>query len=207
MADCSRCLTSGVGRSRRRGSELSWSEREFVVFDLEAMPTGLIHPLTRSSRSARSSSATGSKSMHSRPWCALLDGLRGFTCKLTGLTDEELASAPMPAAALRHFYRFVGNRPMVAHNGLGYDFPLLDSAGADAGGPRAPRLSGSTPWNWRIWRFPVPARASSATRTAAGHLRAAASTTWPRTCWGSQPGTLTGRWTIAGCSCAFCPRC
>ena len=61
--------------------------------------------------------------------------LRDFTCELTGLTDEELATAPVPTVALRDFYRFVGGRPMVAHNGLRYDFPLLDSAGVRASVP------------------------------------------------------------------------
>ena len=61
--------------------------------------------------------------------------LRDFTCQLTGLTDGELASAPLPADALRSLYDFVDGRPMIAHNGLRYDFPLLESAGAKVGVP------------------------------------------------------------------------
>ncbi len=61
--------------------------------------------------------------------------LRDFTCELTGLTDEDLAAAPEPAVALRDFYQFVGERPMVAHNGLRYDIPLLEAASTRAGVP------------------------------------------------------------------------
>ena len=59
--------------------------------------------------------------------------LRDFTQELTGLEDAELAAAPEPADALADFYRFVGDRPLVAHNGFGYDFPLLDAAGNRTG--------------------------------------------------------------------------
>ena len=61
--------------------------------------------------------------------------LRDFTRQLTGLTDEQLADAPVPAEALKDFYAFVGGRPMVAHNGFGYDFPLLEAVGDEAGTP------------------------------------------------------------------------
>ena len=59
--------------------------------------------------------------------------LRDFTRELTGLADEDLTSAPALADALADFYRFVGNRPLIAHHGFGYDFPLLDAAGEQTG--------------------------------------------------------------------------
>ncbi|MDE0195517.1 MAG: 3'-5' exonuclease, partial [bacterium] len=68
--------------------------------------------------------------------------LRDITRELTGLNDNDLADSPTPAEALEQFYRFVGNRPLVAHNGFGYDFRLLDAA-AEATGvgvPDVPRL-------------------------------------------------------------------
>jgi len=68
--------------------------------------------------------------------------LRDITRELTGLNDNDLADSPTPAEALEQFYRFVGNRPLVAHNGFGYDFRLLDAA-AEATGvgvPGVPRL-------------------------------------------------------------------
>ena len=135
MADGSRCLTSGVGRSRRRGSELSWSSQEFIVFDLEANADRSDPPAHEIIEIGAVLVCNGVEVDAFATLVRPTRRLRDFTRKLTGLTDAELASAPMPAAALRDFYRFVGNRPMVAHNGLGYDFPLLDSAGADAGVP------------------------------------------------------------------------
>ena len=68
--------------------------------------------------------------------------LREFTRELTGITDDELASAPVLAAALKEFYNYVGHRPLIAHNGFGYDFPLLDSAMQKTGisPPDTPRL-------------------------------------------------------------------
>ena len=59
--------------------------------------------------------------------------LRDFTRELTGLSDADLTSAPALADALADFYRFVGNRPLIAHHGFGYDFPLLDVAGEQTG--------------------------------------------------------------------------
>ena len=63
--------------------------------------------------------------------------LRKETRKLTGLSDADLAGAPPPAEALRRFYDFVGDRPLIAHNGFGYDFRLLDAA-EEATGVRPP---------------------------------------------------------------------
>lgn len=62
--------------------------------------------------------------------------------RLTGLEYAELAGAPSPEEALRRFLAWVGDRPMVAHNGLGYDFVVLDAAASAAGlqAPSGPRL-------------------------------------------------------------------
>ncbi len=68
--------------------------------------------------------------------------LRDFTRELTGLDDADLVTAPEPAEALAAFYRFVDGRPLVAHNGFGYDFRLLDAHGQATGvrPPDVPRL-------------------------------------------------------------------
>ena len=62
--------------------------------------------------------------------------------RLTGLEYTDLAKAPAPEEALRRFLAWVDDRPTVAHNGLGYDFVVLDSAVAAAGlvAPPGPRL-------------------------------------------------------------------
>ena len=48
--------------------------------------------------------------------------------QLTGIDEFYLQEAPNIESALRNFYRFSGNRPLIAHNGFGYDFLLLDAA-------------------------------------------------------------------------------
>ncbi len=55
--------------------------------------------------------------------------LRPQTQELTGITQKMVDDAPRPLEALQGFRHFVGNRPLVAHNGFGYDFVLLDAAG------------------------------------------------------------------------------
>ena len=55
--------------------------------------------------------------------------LRPQTLELTGITQEMVDDAPGPAEALRSFRSFVGNHPLIAHNGHGYDFLLLDAVG------------------------------------------------------------------------------
>ena len=61
--------------------------------------------------------------------------LRSQTRELTGLTDEDLEQAPPLIEALQRFAAFTGERPLMAHNGFGYDFPLLDAASAQSGLP------------------------------------------------------------------------
>ena len=54
---------------------------------------------------------------------------------LTGLEYAELAGAPSLKDALARFFAWVGDRPMIAHNGLGHDFVVLDAAAAAAARP------------------------------------------------------------------------
>ena len=53
--------------------------------------------------------------------------------QLTGIAESDLLRAPSLEQALNAFYQFVGNRPLIAHNGFGYDFPLLDAASSRVG--------------------------------------------------------------------------
>lgn len=55
--------------------------------------------------------------------------LRPQTQELTGITQEMVDAAPRPSEALRSFRSFMANRPLIAHNGHGYDFVLLDAVG------------------------------------------------------------------------------
>ena len=51
--------------------------------------------------------------------------------ELTGLEYGDLAGAPPLDQALRRFFDWVGDRPMIAHNGFGYDFVVLDAAAGE----------------------------------------------------------------------------
>ena len=59
--------------------------------------------------------------------------LREATGQLTGLNDDDLTGAPHPATALERFFEFVAGRPLVAHNGFGYDYRLLDATAERTG--------------------------------------------------------------------------
>ena len=61
--------------------------------------------------------------------------LAPVTVELTGLTDQALQAAPPRAPTLNSFLEFCGDRPLVAHNGSTYDFPLLNAELRRAGLP------------------------------------------------------------------------
>ena len=54
--------------------------------------------------------------------------LSATTTRVTGITDRDLDEAVSLDEALGRFAAFVGDDPLVAHNGLGYDFLVLDAA-------------------------------------------------------------------------------
>ena len=53
--------------------------------------------------------------------------------ELTGLEYGDLEHAPRLEDALREFVEWVGDRPMIAHNGFGYDFVVVDGSAASLG--------------------------------------------------------------------------
>ncbi len=61
--------------------------------------------------------------------------------RLTGLEYGALGKAPPLDELLPRFFEWVGDLPLIAHNGLGYDFVVLDSAASSLGltPPRGPR--------------------------------------------------------------------
>ena len=62
--------------------------------------------------------------------------------ELTGLEYGQLAGAPPLEQVLDEFIGWVGDRPLIAHNGFGYDFVVLDAAADELGFevPSGPRL-------------------------------------------------------------------
>ena len=55
--------------------------------------------------------------------------------ELTGLQYGDLEHAPPLEDALQAFVEWVGDRPLIAHNGFGYDFIVFDAAAASLGLP------------------------------------------------------------------------
>lgn len=101
---------------------------EYVVFDLEAN-ADQAHPpqheiIEIGAVLIRDGEETDRLQTLARP----ARQLRPQTQELTGITQEMVSDAPPLAEALHSFRRFVGNRPLIAHNGFGYDFTLLDAS-------------------------------------------------------------------------------
>ncbi len=109
--------------------------REFVVFDLEANADRSDPPAHEIIDIGAVLIADGAEAGQFETLVRPTRPLRLHTRKLTGLTDDELAQAPTLGEALRTFAAFVGDRPLMAHNGFGYDYPLLDAAAEQTGLP------------------------------------------------------------------------
>jgi ATP-dependent DNA helicase RecQ len=114
---------------------VSWTDIEFVIFDLEANADRSAPPAHEIIEIGAVLVSSGAEIDAFTTLVRPTRPLRDITRSLTGITAEELFDAPTPAEALRAFHHFVDGRPVAAHNGAGYDYPLLDAAGAKAGAP------------------------------------------------------------------------
>ncbi len=109
--------------------------REYVVFDLEANADRSDPPAHEIIEIGAVLVIDGVEAGDFATLVRPTRPLRPQTRELTGLTDEDLAQAPTLAEALQSFAAFVGDCPLMAHNGFGYDFPLIDAASAQSGLP------------------------------------------------------------------------
>ena len=123
-------------------SEEDWTSgvhaaTRFVVFDLETNADTADAARHEIVEIAALRVVGGAESDHfhslARPTRALAD----VTKTVTGLTDADLADAPPLADVLTSFLEWLGDDPVIAHNGIGYDFVVLDSACAAQGIPLA----------------------------------------------------------------------
>lgn len=112
-----------------------WALREYVVFDLEANADRSDPPAHEIIEIGAVLVVDGVEASEFETLVRPTRPLRSQTRELTGLTDKDLAQAPTLVEALRRFSAFVGDRPLIAHNGFGYDFPLMDEASAQSGLP------------------------------------------------------------------------
>ncbi|WP_419554314.1 RecQ family ATP-dependent DNA helicase [Candidatus Poriferisodalis sp.] len=102
--------------------------REYVVFDLEANADRSDPPAHEIIEIGAVLVVDGVEADDFATLVRPTRPLRSHTRELTGLTDTDLEQAPTLAEALPRFTAFVGDRPILAHNGFGYDYPLLDAA-------------------------------------------------------------------------------
>ncbi len=114
----------------REGDPCAWelgvAGREFVALDCEAtgLDPAVDEPVTVAA--VRVDGATGAE----EAFAAILrpDRAVGASAGVHGLSDADLAARGQdPAGALAAFRAFVGRRPLVGHNLVNYDLPLLDA--------------------------------------------------------------------------------
>ncbi|WP_419847276.1 RecQ family ATP-dependent DNA helicase [Candidatus Poriferisocius sp.] len=101
---------------------------EYVVFDLEANADQAHPPQHEIIEIGAVLIRNGEEADRLQTLARPARQLRPQTQELTGITQEMVSDAPPLAEALRSFHRFAGNRPLIAHNGFGYDFTLLDAS-------------------------------------------------------------------------------
>ena len=117
---------------------------EYVVFDLE---TNADRPHPSEHEIIQIGAVLSSEDSTAREFNTLVRPQRRLPphiTELTGLEYGDLEHAPSLEDALTEFFEWVNDRPMIAHNGFGYDFIVLDSAigalGLDAPWPRLDTL-------------------------------------------------------------------
>ena len=106
---------------------------EYVVFDLE---TNADRPDRSEHEIIQIGAVAGSAGAELDSFETLVRPERRLPARITELTGLEygdLAGAPTLDSALEDFLQWLGNRPLIAHNGFGYDFPVLDGALAATG--------------------------------------------------------------------------
>ena len=106
----------------------------YVVFDLEA--TGQ-HPASPDTQIIQIAAQRWVDGQPQESWVTFVrtsDGqVPAFIARLTQITSAELQQAPTPAEALRAFFDYVGDLPLIAHNGASYDGPLVAAVCARLG--------------------------------------------------------------------------
>ena len=134
---------------------------EFVVFDLEANADRSDSPAHEIIEIGAVEVIGGREVGRFETLVRPTRRLRKATRQLTGLSDADLAGAPNPAAALERFFEFTAGRPLVAHNGFGYDYPLLDAA-AGASGKSLPTFTRLDSLELAHLAYPRAAKSASA---------------------------------------------
>ena len=172
---------------------------EYVVFDLEANADRSDPPAHEIIEIGAVFVVDGAESTSFSTLVRPTRPLRSQTRELTGLTDEDLTQAPTLTEALLQFAAFVGNRPLMAHNGFGYDFPLLDTAAEQS---ELPAIGGIRLDTLELAHLAFPAgwpRHGPGRRRQLDLRRGAASMTWRDGSWAAAPGPRIARSETPAC--------
>jgi DNA polymerase III alpha subunit (gram-positive type) len=119
----------------------------YVVFDLEATRQDAYSPATEIIQIAVQRWVDG---VPQSPWASFARPtvpIPEHIIRLTQITMDEVRDAPPIIEVLRDFFAYVGNLPLIAHNGASYDGPLLKATCDRLGLPLPPtfRVLGTLP--------------------------------------------------------------
>jgi DNA polymerase III epsilon subunit-like protein len=118
-AESSTTLITSSMRHLQQGS--------YVVFDLEAIGADARSPATEIIQIAAWRWIDG---LPQQPWSTFVRpsiAIPAHIVELTQISDSEVCDAPLVRDALRAFFDYVGELPLIAHNGASYDGPLIQA--------------------------------------------------------------------------------
>ncbi len=110
----------------------------YVVFDLEATRQDAYSPATEIIQIAAQRWVDG---VPQDPWASFVRPtipIPEYIIQLTQITMDEVRDAPSITEGLRDFFNYVGDLPLIAHNGASYDGPLLKATSERLGLPLPP---------------------------------------------------------------------
>ncbi|MFL5624414.1 MAG: PolC-type DNA polymerase III [Ktedonobacteraceae bacterium] len=125
FADDTAEAMEGTAQPETVGLPTRFRRGYYVVFDLEATSPDTQSPATEIIQIAAQRWIDG---MPQEPWATFVQPsvpIPQHIMDLTQITMEEVHDAPPIDEALRDFFAYVGDLPLIAHNGASYDGPLL----------------------------------------------------------------------------------
>src|SRR5713101_2838270 len=99
----------------------------YVIFDLEATRQDAYSPTTEIIQIAAQRWVDGVPHTLWASFVHPLVPIPEHIIQLTKITNDDVSSAPPVADVLREFFAYVGDLPLIAHNGASYDGPLLQA--------------------------------------------------------------------------------
>ena len=121
----------------KQGRLLTSYVSDYVVFDLETtgISCGTDDIVEISAISVKDSIPVDEFSTLVNP----LRPIPYYASRVNGITDEMVADSPVFEDVLPKFLEFIGDAPVVAHNGADFDFPFMNHELEMLGLPQIPR--------------------------------------------------------------------